>query len=249
MNVSPELIERITALVIESLSGTEAPAASSVLVASKDSAWLAAAGVHGASLDSYEGNIEPFCAVVVDELSCARLADMALGRDSSALPCAVTRALLAGVPVYVSAECLPHRAYHSTANPQFYAMFEGYVSRLEQFGVHVMDRAQIAAELGMHAGPARRASIVGTACMPSVASASVAAAPAAPAASAASVAPATSVAAACTDVDGLLSASKAEDLARTNTRELVLSPGTVVTPLARDILRDHGIAIRIVEGA
>lgn len=243
MNVSPELVERITALVIESLSGTEALSASSVLVASKDSAWLAAAGVHGASLDSYEGNIEPFCAVVVDELSCARLADMALGRDSSALPCAVTRALLAGVPVYVSAECLPHRAYHSTANPQFYAMFEGYVSRLEQFGVHVMDRAQIAAELGMHAGPARRASIVGTACMPSVASASAAAASAAPAAAA------TSVVAACTDVDGLLSASKAEDLARTNTRELVLSPGTVVTPLARDILRDNGIAIRIVEGA
>lgn len=73
--------------------------------------------------------------VVCRQISCAQLCDMALGRDTTPAACAVSRALLAGRPVYLAEEGLPHRASQAAANPRYYAMLEDYVTRLTQFGV------------------------------------------------------------------------------------------------------------------
>lgn len=51
-------------------------------------------------------------------------------------------------------------------------------------------------------------------------------------------------AAACVPVSGLLSAAEAQTIASSGATEIRLEPGAVVTPLARDVLRDRRIAIR-----
>ncbi|WP_270575594.1 hypothetical protein, partial [Candidatus Collinsella stercoripullorum] len=51
-------------------------------------------------------------------------------------------------------------------------------------------------------------------------------------------------AAACAPVSGLLSAAEAQTIASSGATEIRLEPGAVVTPLARDVLRDKRIAIR-----
>ncbi len=87
------------------------------------------------SIEKYEGDISPFDAVFIAELSMAQLADCALGRDSGAVSCAVCKALLNGKKVYLLESALPHRAYKETADRKFYAMLEGYVNTLRSFGV------------------------------------------------------------------------------------------------------------------
>lgn len=51
-------------------------------------------------------------------------------------------------------------------------------------------------------------------------------------------------AAACVPVSGLLSAAEAQTIASSGATEIRLEPGAVVTPLARDVLRDKRIVIR-----
>lgn len=87
------------------------------------------------SIDSYNGDVSLFECVFVCELTCAELADCALGRDCRAVPCAVTKALLSGKNVYLLETALPHRKHKETANRAFYSMFEGYVNSLRSFGV------------------------------------------------------------------------------------------------------------------
>lgn len=89
-------------------------------------------------IDAYKGDISCFDCVFIASLSCAQLADCALGRDSCAVSCAVTKALLSGKKVYLLESALPHRAYKETADRKFYAMFEGYVNSLRSFGVEVI---------------------------------------------------------------------------------------------------------------
>lgn len=91
-----------------------------------------------ADMDSYKGDISQFDCVFIASLSCAELSDCALGRDSSAVPCAVTKALLSGKKVMLLESALPHRAYRETANRKFYSMLEGYVNTLRSFGVEVI---------------------------------------------------------------------------------------------------------------
>lgn len=49
-------------------------------------------------------------------------------------------------------------------------------------------------------------------------------------------------------VTGLLSAAAAQDIASAGATEVVLEHGAVVTPLARDVLREHRIAVRKAAG-
>ena len=49
---------------------------------------------------------------------------------------------------------------------------------------------------------------------------------------------------ACVPVSGLLTAAEAQSIASSGATEISLEPGAVVTPLARDVLRDKRIAIR-----
>ena len=90
------------------------------------------------TIDTYNGDISLYECVFVCELTCAELADCALGRDCTAVPCAVTKALLGGKKVYLLEAALPHRKHKETANRAFYSMFEGYVNSLRSFGVELI---------------------------------------------------------------------------------------------------------------
>ncbi len=90
------------------------------------------------TIDSYNGDISCFDCIFICELTCAELADCALGRDCRTVPCAVTKALLSGKKVYLLESALPHRMYKETSNRAFYAMLEGYVNSLRSFGVEII---------------------------------------------------------------------------------------------------------------
>ena len=92
-----------------------------------------------ADISSYAGDIAPFEAVFIASLSLAELADCALGRDASALPCAVAKAILSGKEVYLMEAGLPYKTYKRTVtNRNFYNMLEGYVNTLRGFGVKIV---------------------------------------------------------------------------------------------------------------
>ena len=90
------------------------------------------------NIEKYNGDISCYDAVFVARLSCSELADCALGRDSSAVPCAVSKALLCGKKVFLLESALPHRAYRETADRKFYSMLEGYVNTLRTFGIELI---------------------------------------------------------------------------------------------------------------
>ncbi len=90
------------------------------------------------SIDSYKGDISAFDCVFVAKLTCTELSDCALGKDCTAVPCAVTNALLCGKKVYLLESALVHRKYKETANRAFYSMYEGYVNTLRTFGVEII---------------------------------------------------------------------------------------------------------------
>lgn len=90
------------------------------------------------TIDSYNGDVSYYESVFICELTCAELADCALGRDCRAVPCAVTKALLSGKKVYLLESALPHRKHKDSANRAIYTMFEGYVNTLRTFGVELI---------------------------------------------------------------------------------------------------------------
>ncbi len=91
-----------------------------------------------ADIGEYKGDISCFDSVFIASVSCAQLADCALGRDSDAVSCAVIHAFLSGRKVYLLESALPHRAYRETANRKFYSVLEGYVNTLRSFGAEVI---------------------------------------------------------------------------------------------------------------
>ncbi len=91
-------------------------------------------------LEDYKGDISSFECVFITKLSCSELVDCASGKDSNAVCCAVTNALLHGKKVYLLESSLPHRSFSETANRNFYKMFEGYVNTLRSFGVEFIPK-------------------------------------------------------------------------------------------------------------
>ncbi len=218
MNVTPEMLEEITRRVLVALTA-ETPGAGPRGLLVGESAWTpSAAGCLWAEEGEYRGDIAPYTMVVCRRVSSAQLCDMALGRDTTPAACAVSRALLAGKPVYLAAEGLPHRASRAAANPRYYAMLEDYVTRLTQFGVQVAPRAELERLLCGQSGK-----------VPGV--------PEIPAAAPKRAAGETE--AFC----GVLTAEEARRLAKVCGGTLLLGPGAILTPLARDVLREKGVAL------
>ncbi len=219
MDVTPELLEEITRQVLAALSG-QAPAAGPQALLVGGGGWTPSVpGCRWAAECEYQGDISPYTMVMCSQVSAAQLCDMALGRDTTPAACAVAKALLAGKPVYLAEEGLPHRACQSTANPRYYAMLEDYVTRLTQFGVRVAPRAELERLLCGHGEPAAaKAPIHGAACEPIV--------PCEPAV-----------------VCGVLTAEEARRLARTCGGTLWVAEGALITPLARDVLREKKITL------
>ncbi len=145
-NVSFEaLVELVTKEVLKSVSSGEAPCVKGTgkpvaLLIGKENDLPAFAQEKYSfkTIDSYNGDVSSYECVFICELTCAELADCALGRDCRAVPCAVTKALLSGKKVYLLESALPHRKYKETANRAFYSMFEGYVNSLRSFGVELI---------------------------------------------------------------------------------------------------------------
>ena len=98
----------------------------------------------------YQGQecLEQVSGVYVTQLSRRDLADVALGRDSSTTACAVTSALLRGLPVYLLEQALEYRAFASCASPSLYRVLEGYVRRLQEFGVRMVGSAPASEKSG-----------------------------------------------------------------------------------------------------
>lgn len=225
MNVTPEFLEEITRQVVAALAaGTPAAGPKGLLVG--ESAWMPSApGCLWAEESEYQGDITPYTMVVCRHISCAQLCDMALGRDTSPAACAVSKALLAGKPVYLAEEGLPHRASKAAANPRYYAMLEDYVTRLTQFGVRVAPQAELERLLSGQNAPAKTCGV-----------------PEAPASS--TERPSAQEEPFC----GVLTAEEARRLVKTCGGTLRLGQGAILTPLARDVLREKRVALVYEEG-
>lgn len=223
MNITPEFLEEITRQVVAALAA-EMPASGPRGLLVGGGGWmLAVPGLLWAEEAEYQGDITPYTMVVCRRIRCAELCDMALGRDTTPAACAVSKALLAGRPVYLAEEGLPHRASRAAANPRYYAMLEDYVTRLTQFGVRVAPQAELERLLSGQA-PAKTA-------------------PASPE----PPEPAAGCAGESEPFCGVLTAGEARRLAKTCGGTLRLGPGAILTPLARDVLRENRVALAYEE--
>lgn len=219
MNVTPEFLEEITRQVVAALAAG-APAAGPRGLLVGESAWTPSVpGCLWAEESEYQGDIAPFTMVVCRQISCAQLCDMALGRDASPAACAVSKALLAGKPVYLAEEGLPHRASQAAANPRYYAMLEDYVTRLTQFGVRVAPQAELERLLCGQNAPAKAAC----------------AAPEAPGPE--------RPAGEQEPFRGVLTAEEARRLAKDCGGTVRLGRGAILTPLARDVFREKRVTL------
>ncbi|HZJ77426.1 MAG TPA: hypothetical protein VFD52_01300 [Clostridia bacterium] len=82
-----------------------------------------------------KGDIQRYNRIYITELSTAELSDIALGKDTAPVQCAVVNALLNGRPVYMMESALMFRQYRTIANRNLISMLEGYVHTLQSFGV------------------------------------------------------------------------------------------------------------------
>lgn len=101
-----------------------------------------------ASLPSYAacGDIKRFGRVIVETLTLAQLADIAMVRPSDEAACAIVQALLQGVEVVLLESALAYRAYANQSNPKLFAVLEGYVRTLEGYGVKVLGKNEALAQ-------------------------------------------------------------------------------------------------------
>lgn len=166
------------------------------------------------SAEHYEGDICPYAWVLVTRLTGGGLADLALGRDDSPSLRAVADALLTGKPVWVLPDALCHRAHSKTASSAYYQMLEGYVRRLETFGVRVGPLSELEQSLQEPAAAARQ-----TACPRQEAS------PAAPVGK------------------KLITARDAQELVKGGGGSVCLAKGTLITPSARDVFSSARVQI------
>lgn len=84
-------------------------------------------------------NILRYDFLVITGLSTAQLADIALGRETDDGVCAVLQALLSGIDVYMLESALSFRQYAGKGSTALYHVLEGYARTLGVFGVKLVD--------------------------------------------------------------------------------------------------------------
>lgn len=136
--------------------------------------------------------------VYITALTRGELADIAQGRDDSRRACAVTSALLQGIPVYLLASALGWRSRGRSASPRLIQVLEGYVSTLGSFGVQLVEAAGQAPSLPepVQEGQPR-----------------------------------------------LITEAWARKFCATGAQSILLEPGTILTPSAKDVLKEAGVAV------
>lgn len=220
IEVTAEMLEEITRRVLDALGGMalEKNCPRALLLGTGGwSALRSRYALEGPDEYGQAKSLSPYAFVLLDGVSSTLLADLALGRGNCPTARAVSEALLTGKAIYLAEEGLLHRSCRRTAHPRYYAMLEEYVARLSQFGVNISPRAvleqRLLAEEGTLPQPPK-AELKDTACGE-----------------------------ASTAGPGLLSADEARRLAKVCGGVLRLSPQTLVTPLARDVLREKKIRL------
>ncbi len=143
-----QLIELVTKEVLRSLGGDpfepEADKSSLPEILVIGSADLLPKGVRDRynpmGLDAYtcSEDIEHFEKVYITGLSILELADIALGRPTHPVQCAVISALMCGKDICLMESALPHRKQAAKAARGFYQLLEGYVRTLQHFGISLI---------------------------------------------------------------------------------------------------------------
>lgn len=156
-----QLIELITQEVLRTLGDAALPEP-------KDTSFLPAAlvigeaeqlpkGVRGQynlrTIDQYTGDIEQFEKVFITVLTQTQLADIALGRDSQPVTCAVSKALLMGIEVYLYDIALAHRKLAGRGSRAFYQLLEGYVRTLQSFDIKLVQGTTVIDKYVKQAAP------------------------------------------------------------------------------------------------
>lgn len=174
--------------------------------------------------------------VAVPVLTQNTAAKCALGiRDTPA-----TNLLAAALMMNRRVVVCPDSAVPSTANAPYRAMLEAHIDKLRTFGVETLPAAAIAQACLGQAKPAVREQPPVQAQAPAPAQASVQAAAPAPAT------PATSCTWPADTADAplkLVTAGDVEKAVQNGVRQVVIARGAIVTPLARDLCRNHGVAL------
>lgn len=227
MEYSPEWIEQITQQVIRILLENRKSCPSATLPRALIAGKTEKAGetlCRYFSLETSEdyqrtGDVSPYAFILITSLSNAQLCDIALGRDSTPNTCMVVSALLAGKPVFLLPDALSHRRFQKTANPRFYQLLEGYVQRLETFGIRLLPLNEVENALLGSSVPVSSADIQ------SCPSQNDELFP-----------------------GKLIDAQAAQALAKVGKKYIRLARGVVITPLARDILRSAGTEILTEKG-
>ena len=80
-------------------------------------------------------NILRYKRVVVKKLTITQLADIALGRCSDCVSCAVIYALLSGVEVVMLDDALSFRRFAAQGSTALYRVLEGYANTIQVYGV------------------------------------------------------------------------------------------------------------------
>ena len=137
--------------------------------------------------------------VYITALTRSELADIAQARDGSRRACAVTSALLQGIPVYLLESALTWRTRGRSASPRLMQVLEDYVSTLGSFGVHMIGAAKEAPALPRPQEEAQ---------------------------------------------PKLITEAWARRLCASGAECLVLEPGAILTPSAKDVLKEAGIAVQ-----
>jgi ethanolamine utilization protein len=99
-------------------------------------------------MDDYKRsqNILQYSRVIIASLNMTELADIALGRNSDAVTCAVLHALLNGIDVYLLENALKYRKFAGKGSTALYALLENYTTTLQVFGVKLVSaKAQVTA--------------------------------------------------------------------------------------------------------
>jgi len=85
-----------------------------------------------------EEDITKFEKIYITELSLTELADIALGRNTRAVQCAVITGLLNGSEIFLLDCALTFRKLSANASRGFYQLLEGYVRTLQSFGIKLV---------------------------------------------------------------------------------------------------------------
>ena len=86
-----------------------------------------------------EADIEKFEKIYITELNLTELADIALGRNTRAVQCAVISGLMCGKEIFLMECALEFRKKSTVMSRGFLQLLEGYVRTLQSFGIKLVN--------------------------------------------------------------------------------------------------------------